>query len=233
MAISGGGSSRPSAAECGWVAGHLDTFHLSGVRRLTNSDEFYFAFQVSLQFLHTNQSYFFTAGKKQSLSTFFAGACKQGLRRSACEARGSMLWPTSLLVAIGVAVASSQAEPSATTAQGAPVTCSITADCKQGQSCCRWNNELGTAQATGVCHDTCATAFTAPPQAEAAETAVSSALGRAMHDFMAQLAHDGCAPQAIATRAKECLPDQGMLKEACIGSMGSACREARGNTCQV
>ena len=212
------------------LAGHLHTVHLSGVRRLTNSDEFYFAFQVSLlQFLHTNQSYFFTK-KSSRYQRFSLGLASKGCRHSACEARGSMLWPTSLLVAIGVAVASSQAEPSATTAQGAPVTCSITADCKQGQSCCRWNNELGTAQATGVCHDTCATAFTAPPQAE---TAVSSALGRAMHDFMAQLAHDGCAPQAIATRAKECLPDQGMLKEACIGSMGSACREARGNTCQV
>ena len=50
-----------------------------------------------------------------------------------------------------------------------------------------------------------------------------AALGRAMHDFMGQLAHEGCAPQAIATRAKQCLPDHGMLKEAFMGSMGVAC----------
>ena len=42
MAISGGGSSRPSDVE--WVAGHLDTFHLSGYAvgpflLVTNSDE--------------------------------------------------------------------------------------------------------------------------------------------------------------------------------------------------
>ena len=78
MAISGGGSSRPSAAECGWVAGHLDTFHLSGVRRLTNSDEFYFAFQVSLlQFLHTNQSYFFTK-KSSRYQRFSLGLASKG-----------------------------------------------------------------------------------------------------------------------------------------------------------